>query len=337
MERYNFYNNGFPNYDIQFPKIERGEEYKPSEALICAVNVALMLQKPLLLTGHPGTGKSELAYHIAKHFDLGEVLFFSTRSDSVMTDLLYQYHSLAHFHNVNISGNQIALTAEYIEKQFITYVALGRAICDSVVENTKPRVVLIDEIDKAPRDLPNDILSIIETMSFEVQELKTATDTNFSYYNKGYNSINNNKIQKPVVILTSNSEKNLPEAFLRRCVFFNIEMPNQKEMMEILLAKKKIFPDLHSEEANAFINIFIIIREMVNGKKPTTYELIVWVWWMRKQGLMPSDVYNVDRESKDIDIQKRNYIIFSGISILAKEVYDLNAITDAIKYNNLPR
>ena len=196
MEKYNFYNNGFPDFDMQFPKIERGEEYKPSEALICAVNVALMLQKPLLLTGQPGTGKSELAYHIAKHFDLGEVLFFSTRSDSVMTDLLYQYHSLAHFHKINSSKNQKALSAEYIENQFITYVALGRAICDSVVENTKPRIVLIDEIDKASRDLPNDILSIIETMSFEVQELKTATETNFSFYNKGYNKINNNKIWK---------------------------------------------------------------------------------------------------------------------------------------------
>ena len=159
MENYNFYENRTkdPKFDLnpkmQLPRIEPGLGYIPSEALVQAVNVALMLQKPLLLTGAPGTGKSDLAYHIANHFGWGEVEHFATRTDSVSTDLLYQYDSLAHFHKVNID-KACELTANEIEYNFIKYQALGQAICDSIGYNDdktpKRRVVLIDEIDKAP-------------------------------------------------------------------------------------------------------------------------------------------------------------------------------------------
>ena len=135
MENYNFYEQreADAKFDLgsamQLPDVEPGEEYHPSDALKKAVNVALMLQKPLLLTGQPGTGKSELAWHVARHFGWGKPEVFVTRTDSTATDLLYRYDSLAHFNRVNMqkAGHEV-LTAAQIEKMFIKYVALGRAM-----------------------------------------------------------------------------------------------------------------------------------------------------------------------------------------------------------------
>ena len=266
MEQYNFYENKVVNAAVQLPKIERGEGYMPSEGLVRALNVALMLQKPLLVTGVPGTGKSDLAYHIAERFGWGDVLPFPTRTDSVSTDLLYRYDSLAHFHKVNIEkGSACELKASEIQDNYIHYEALGQAICDSIGQNKekKPRrrVVLIDEIDKAPRDLPNDILSIIESMSFDVPELKSAKETDSSFYRK-----EGEEAYKPVVILTSNSEKTLPEPFLRRCVYFHIDMPDKEQLMKILLKKKRILRKLDEESATKFIDLFLEISDLVTGK-----------------------------------------------------------------------
>ena len=328
MENYNFYENKKkdPKFELdpkmQLPYIEPGEGYVPSEALIQAVNVAIMLQKPLLLTGAPGTGKSDLAYHIANHFGWGEVEHFATRTDSVSTDLLYRYDSLAHFHKVNID-KACELTANEIEASFIKYQALGQAICDSIGYNkdkvARRRVVLIDEIDKAPRDLPNDILTTIERMTFEVPELKTANNTNSSFYKKV-----GDEALKPVVILTSNSEKTLPEAFLRRCVFFHIEMPDEKQLVEILLTKKRVLPDLTEDQRRGFVKLFTTIAGLVQGKKPATHELILWVWWMQKHGFTPDDIYKYDSK-------KGNETLLSSVSILTKETDDWRLVTEAIK------
>jgi len=325
--------------DEQFPMLKRnnkspgtiirGKEYNPSEELIQAVNVALMLHKPLLLTGEPGTGKSDLAYHLAWHFGWGEVEHFVTRTDSVVTDLLYRYDSLAHFQKVNIQREcSHELSVDKIEKMFISYVALGRAICDSTGQNDegepRRRVVLIDEIDKAPRDLPNDILTIIEDMSFEVPQLKTAEGIKFpGKENPLYKKTGNEEL-KPVVILTSNSEKTLPEAFLRRCLFFHIKMPDQEQLMKILLLKESILPGITEQEGGAFIKLFFTIRELVKGKKPATHELILWVWWMRKHRFTPADIYHYDETAENAKT------LLSGISVLAKEEVDLTNLTEAI-------
>jgi MoxR-like ATPase len=361
MERYNFYKNRAEDNksfkqnekkpepfelsrDEQFPMlkrddksagtIKRGKEYDPSEALQHAVNVALMLHKPLLLTGEPGTGKSDLAWHLAYHFGWGEVEHFATRTDSVATDLLYRYDSLAHFQKVNIQkGCANKVPVDEIEKMFISYVALGRAICDSSGYNdekvARRRVVLIDEIDKAPRDLPNDILTIIEEMSFEVPQLKTVDGIKYPSKEKPIYKKTGNDELKPVVILTSNSEKTLPEAFLRRCVFFHIKMPDQEQLMKILLLKKSILPDITEQESGEFIKLFFTIRGLVKGKKPATHELILWIWWMRKHGFTPNDIYLLDAASKNTEI------LLSGISVLAKEADDWKKVTEAITSNTI--
>ncbi len=355
MEHYNFYKNraeeneGFKpgekkplpfelSRDDQFPMLKRddksagtiirGKEYDPSEPLQHAVNVALMLHKPLLLTGEPGTGKSDLAYHLAYHFGWGEVEHFVTRTDSVATDLLYRYDSLAHFHKVNIQKECRELRAEEIEKMFISYVALGRVICDSIGQNEegvpRRRVVLIDEIDKAPRDLPNDILTILEEMRFEVPQLKTANGKEYpSRENPIYKKTGNDEL-KPVVILTSNSEKTLPEAFLRRCLFFHIEMPDQKHLMKILLLKKSILRDITEQEGGEFIKLFFTIRDLVKGKKPATHELILWIWWMRQLKFTPDHIYQFDNNAEHAKT------LLSGLSVLAKEADDWKNVTKAI-------
>jgi MoxR-like ATPase len=366
MEHYNFYKNraeeneGFKqdaktllpfelSSDEQFPMlnrddqpagtkgkgtIKRGEEYDPPEPLQHAVNVALMLHKPLLLTGEPGTGKSDLAYHLALHFGWGEVEHFVTRTDSVATDLLYRYDSLAHFQKVNSQKERgRKLPVDEIEKLFISYVALGRAICDSSGYNdekvARRRVVLIDEIDKAPRDLPNDILTYIEEMRFEVPQLKTADGLQYPSKEKPiYKKIGNEEL-KPVVILTSNSEKTLPEAFLRRCLFFHIDMPEREDLMKILLLKKSILPGITEPERDEFITLFYAIRDLVKGKKPATHELILWVWWMRKHGFTPGDIYHYDKHAPTAKI------LLSGISVLAKDADDWKNVIKAIIDNTL--
>ncbi len=329
MEQYNFYENKVVNAAVQLPKIERGEGYMPSEGLVRALNVALMLQKPLLVTGVPGTGKSDLAYHIAERFGWGDVLPFPTRTDSVSTDLLYRYDSLAHFHKVNIEkGSACELKASEIQDNYIHYEALGQAICDSIGQNKekKPRrrVVLIDEIDKAPRDLPNDILSIIESMSFDVPELKSAKETDSSFYRK-----EGEEAYKPVVILTSNSEKTLPEPFLRRCVYFHIDMPDKEQLMKILLKKKRILRKLDEESATKFIDLFLEISDLVTGKKPATHELILWIWWMQE------NKFNVEELTCFSSISANAATLLSGMSILAKEESDLKVVVDAIEKHKL--
>jgi len=123
----------------------------------------------------------------------------------------------------------------------------------------------------------------------------------------------------------------LPEAFLRRCVFFHIEMPEGEQLVKILLGKTRILLDLTDDQAIGFVGLFTKIKELAKVKAPATYELILWVWWMRKHGFTPDDIYNFDKEAKDQKIKSQNEILLSTVSILAKETEDWKRVTDAIK------
>ncbi|MCP4695245.1 MAG: MoxR family ATPase [Gammaproteobacteria bacterium] len=270
--------SGFTGSDSQRP-----ENYLPDPGLIAAVKVAIMLSRPLLLTGEPGSGKTRLAYHLAWDHKLGEPLRFDTKSTSDARDLFYTYDAIGHFHAAKIREDKDPSALPHISLN-----ALGLAILQTLdkaaleksgllplleKEEIKPdrpcrSVVLIDEIDKAPRDFPNDILNEVENLCFTIHELG-----------------HNRKIQvspklKPILILTSNSEKHLPDAFMRRCIYYDIPFPEDKERLQEII-------DLHIEELSPqhktrfdeALDFFIRLRRPETGlkKKPATAELLNWL------------------------------------------------------------
>ena len=265
-----------PDY-IENKRLRDSSKYISSPSLQKAVNVAILLGQPLLLTGEPGTGKTQLAYHIADFFDedgFGDNLFvFNTKTTSTATDLLYRYDSLKHFQY--IQNNREALTPEEIESLFIQYQALGAAI-----KSGRRCVVLIDEIDKAPRDLPNDILDVIEELAFEVPEIGRV----------GMDKVRTVPTNRPIVLLTSNSEKNLPDAFLRRCLFYHIPFPDNEMLLRIL--KEKV-SDLGPAQLEIALDHFRLVRDRCKRKRPATAELLQWVSVLER--LQQAGKFTVDR------------------------------------------
>ena len=219
------------------------ETYVLDEELKNAVEVAIALNQPILLTGEPGTGKTRLADKVAHELakDPSQARFhnkplaFFTKTTSAARDLFYTYDALGHFQAANIKreeAHKAPKTADFIDLQ-----ALGLAIAKSnpanldrskfktlVGEESSSSVVLIDEIDKAPRDFTNDLLNEIERYEFFLKE-----EDNYP--------IRRGEEQRIVVIMTSNSEKNLPDAFLRRCVFYHIPFPTPEKLLQIAKAQ----------------------------------------------------------------------------------------------------
>lgn len=281
--------------------------YRPSPALQNAVNVALNLGKPLLLTGEPGTGKTQLAASIAARLNLGEPLVFNTRTTSSASDLFYRYNAIAHFQYAQQKQGAL-LSADEVEQQFIRYQALGQAI-----RSGRRQVVLIDEIDKAPRDLPNDILNVLEDMQFEVPEI-----------NKTYRAASEHR---PVLILTSNSEKNLPDAFLRRCVFFHIPFPTGPELEAILTAK--IRHEVYTPDVlrNIIIPHFLDLRERIQRKKPGTAELLYWIAVLLRMRFDPYRLQNI----MHLPQQDRATLLMS-YHVLAKNEFDLSILRNFLGF-----
>jgi len=275
--------------------------YRPSRALQNAVNVALHLGKPLLLTGEPGSGKTQLAHNIAWTFQLGKPFIFNTRTNSKASDLFYAYNALAHLQYSQNPHNK-ALSDDETEQRFIHYQALGKAI-----QSNKRQVVLIDEIDKAPRDLPNDILNVLEDLTFDVPEV-----------NKSYSA---STAARPLIIMTSNSEKNLPDAFLRRCIYQHLMFPDAQHLFDILA--NKIESQFYSQEVLRQIIIphFLMIRGLLKRKKPGTAELIMWVTLLTKLEFAPQLIENFNfLETSDKQRLMMSY------NVLAKTEEDLTTL-----------
>src|SRR5688572_2781941 len=239
----------------------RGEKgrYLADPQLVSAVNTALIDEQPLLVTGDPSTGKTTLAWSVASELGLGPVLEFHTRSDHQARDVLYEIDHMLRFYHAQIRDERATRPEVYMK-----WNALGEAI-----QAPARRVVLIDEIDKAPRDFPNDLLDEIDRMEFHVPEL----------------GLRYKAAERPVVIITSNSERQLPDPFLRRCVFHRIEFPTKERLQQILVQRLGHLK-LPERLIEAAIKRFEDIRAMPGlEKKPATAELIAWTKVLSANGI----------------------------------------------------
>jgi MoxR-like ATPase len=261
-----------------------------------AVNIAIALGMPLLVTGEPGTGKTQLAAAIAYELEL-PLFEFRTKTTSTATELFYKYDALRRFHDSQDKDKKIVI------ENYIEYQALGEAI-RLAVEKQKRSVVLIDEIDKAPRDFSNDILNEIEKMTFTVKEMT-----------EGQNTFKAEERFRPIVILTSNSEKNLPDAFLRRCMFYHIPFPSEDELKNIVERRiRQKFPTGFVD--GAVKHLFKIREEKKNlRKRPGTAEFLAWICVLAASPLNLSDIANFNPAQK-------NDLALS-YSVLAKNEHDL--------------
>lgn len=252
---------------IRIASRDHPRDYLPDEGLVDAVNVALLLGQPLLVTGEPGCGKTQLAGAVA--WQLGLPLHrFDAKSDSRARDLFYTYDSLGHFRSPG--------GAQSDARPWITWSALGRAILaanpaaaveDLTEDATNTRsVVLIDEIDKAPRDFPNDLLAEIENLYFRIPELRNRT-------------IQAPPDRRPVVIVTSNSERALPDAFLRRCAYYHIPFPDPEKLAAIVTRRLESAFEGRSALLDVALGEFSRLRALQPPlrKPPSTAELLSWL------------------------------------------------------------
>ena len=223
-------------------------DYVASEELMASVNVAIALQKPLLIKGEPGTGKTMLAKAVAN--SLGkELIIWNIKSTTKAQDGLYMYDTIQRLYDGQFGEEGVDDIAHYIKLG-----KLGEAF-----KSEEQVVLLIDEIDKADLEFPNDLLWELDQMEFYIHETKETVKAK----------------QRPIVIITSNAEKELPDAFLRRCIFHFIEFPGKELMEEIV---KTHYPDVEQNLLNAAMEVFYEIRGMREvRKKPSTSELIDWI------------------------------------------------------------
>ena len=250
------------------PKKRRAETFQARSEEIDLVNAALYLRRPLLVTGKPGTGKTSLAYAVAYELGLGEVLHWPITTRTTLKDGLYNYDAIGRLQDAKDKDKDKDNLAEI--GKYINLSSLGTALLPS----DKPRVLLIDEIDKSDIDLPNDLLHIFEEGEFEIPELRLIADKLDQVevqtaYKDQKATIEKGRIRCtsfPFVILTSNGERDFPPPFLRRCIRLNIQEPDKTELERIVKAHLQLDDEL-SEKADNLIEQFLKKRQ--NGELAT--------------------------------------------------------------------
>lgn len=257
------------------------QEYIPNRHLLNAAQLAYTLQRPLLLTGEPGCGKTDFAWVIAdqlgRQASMGEderVPFVCrVNSQTRAQDLLYQYDALLRLSDAQ-HGAESARVRD--PRNYITLRELGQGLMLGA-----HRVVLIDEIDKAPRDLPNDLLHVVEEGSFYIPELRHAPSVHKSTEANSadvlqYKMSPDPSLGRPLIVVTSNAERHLPEPFLRRCVFFHVPPPDADTLRDIIRRRLGAGKeDLRKQQ----LRVYLALRSETIGltKRPSIAELIDWV------------------------------------------------------------
>ncbi len=235
--------------------------YVASGELMRSVNIAIALKKPLLIKGEPGTGKTMLAEAVAETLGM-ELIIWNIKSTTKAQDGLYVYDTVQRLYDSQFGSEGVDQIGKYIKLG-----KLGEAF-----KKEKQVVLLIDEIDKADLEFPNDLLWELDKMEFYIPETGEMVKAE----------------TRPVVIITSNAEKELPDAFLRRCIFHYINFPDQ-EMMEKIV--RVHFENLDKNLLQQALRIFYLIRELRGlQKKPSTSELIDWIQALQIGGIAPERI-----------------------------------------------
>jgi len=246
-------------------RFEGTKTYVTTEELNAGVNAAITLQRPLLVKGEPGTGKTILAAEIAAALD-APLIEWHVKSTTKAQHGLYEYDAVARLRDGQLGDERV--------KEISNYILPGK-LWEAFALEQRP-VLLIDEIDKADIEFPNDLLLELDRMEFHVYETKETILA----------------VHRPVIIITSNNEKELPDAFLRRCFFHYIRFPDRDTMERIVAVH---YPDIKKRLVSAALGLFYDIREAPGlKKKPSTSELLDWLKLLMAEDISPEDLRTTD-------------------------------------------
>ena len=242
-------------------KFNGTQNYISTEDLNVAVNAAIALEKPLLIKGEPGTGKTELARQVSDSLGLG-IIEWNIKSTTKAQQGLYEYDAVSRLRDSQLGDKKIENIGNYIKKGKIW----------NAFESKERSVLLIDEIDKADIEFPNDLLQELDKMEFFVYETNEIVKAK----------------KRPIVIITSNNEKELPEAFLRRCFFHYIQFPEIDTLKKIVQVH---FPEIKKSLLEAALHRFFEVREIPGlKKKPSTSEALDWIKLLLLEDINPIDL-----------------------------------------------
>ena len=249
-------------------RFEGTDNYVATEDLKVAVNAAMALERPLLIKGEPGTGKTVLAYEVAKALN-AELITWHIKSTTKAHQGLYEYDAVTRLRDSQLGDERVKDVKNYIKK--------GK-LWEAFTADKRP-VLLIDEIDKADIEFPNDLLQELDRMEFYVYETNETIKA----------------VVRPVVIITSNNEKELPDAFLRRCFFHYIKFPDRETMARIVEVH---FPGLKPALLREALEVFFELREIPGlKKKPSTSELLDWLKLLLAEDIPPEVLRSKDQKA----------------------------------------